>query len=152
MAVSALEALFETLKDYLVGDGSQLWGSRVVPTEVAASGIDYPYVSFFWSGGGSEPLAAWLDGERFTLTIKGVCGMGAGISSPMAVAMAMDAAISELLRDSGEQDYNSRFGVHSEWRFLTVTRGAIVSMRVQLGDEKWSYHQGHQYSFLMERK
>jgi hypothetical protein len=144
-------ALQTTLFSYLKGDGSRRWGNKVVPTEVAASGVAYPYVSLFWVAGGREYLTRGRS-QRLTMTIKGVCGPGEGLSSPLQIALEMQGTIADLLVDSGAQDINPVFPVHADWAFLTISQGRVVYQAVQLADSVWSYHAGHQYEFLMEEK
>jgi len=150
--MEAYQALQTTLYTYLKGNGSRRWGNRVVPTEVAASGIEYPYVSYFWVAGGREELAAWHRAARITLTIKIICGQAAGISDPLKIALEMQGTIADLLVDTGEQDWQRLFPTHAEWRFLTINQGRIVYQAIQIADSVWSYHAGHQYEFLMEKK
>lgn len=150
--MEALQALQTTLYAYLVGNGNRAWGNRVKPTEIAASGVAYPYISYFYVSGGREEQAAWLRSARITMTIKGVCGPSDTLSDPYKVALEMQGAIADLLVDTGEQDYNPVFPSHAEWRFLTINQGRIVYQSIQLSDTVWSYHAGHQYEFLMEKR
>jgi hypothetical protein len=149
--MEALQALNETVYPYLVGDGSRAWGSRVKPTEVAASGIAYPYLSFFYVAGGAEKQTQGRT-ARLRMTFKGVCGQGEGISDPYLTALQMQGAIADLLIDTGSQDVNPVFPTHAEWAFLTISQDRMIYQAIQLSDSKWSYHAGHQYEFLMERK
>jgi hypothetical protein len=150
--MEALQALQTTLYAYLAGDGSRLWGNRVKPSEIAASGVEYPYISYFYVSGGREEMAAWLRSARITLTIKGVCGHDDAVSDPLTIAMEMQGLIADLLVDTGEQDFQPLFPTHAGWRFLTINQGRIVYQAIQLSDTRWSYHAGHQYEFLMEKK
>jgi hypothetical protein len=150
--MEALQALQITLYSYLVGDGSRLWGNRVKPTEIAASGIEYPYISYFWAGGGREEQAAWLRSARITMTIKGVCGFAENLSDPYSIALEMQGSIADLLVDTGEQDFNPVFPTNAHWRFLTINQGRMIYQAIQLSDTVWSYHAGHQYEFLMEKR
>jgi hypothetical protein len=149
--MEAQQALQTTLFTYLKGDGSRRWGARVVPTEVAASGVQYPYVSYFWVAGGHEYLTRGRS-QRLTMTIKGVCGQAEGISDPYKIALEMQGTIADLLTDSGAQDINPIFPSHAEWTFSTISQGRLVYQAIQLADSIWSYHAGHQYEFLMEKR
>jgi hypothetical protein len=149
--MEAQQALNITLRAYLVGNGSRTWGDRVKPTEIAASGVAYPYLSFFWAGGGRE-YQTHNRMARLMMTIKGVCGQADGVSSPLEVALVMQGAIADLLTDTGEQDINPVFPTHAEWAFLTITQGRMIYQAIPLGDSVWSYHAGHQYEFLMSKK
>ena len=149
--MEAFQALQTTLYAYLVGDESRTWGNRVKPTEIAASGVAYPYISYFWVSGGR----IYQTTERSALiamTVKGVCGQGEGISDPYKTALEMQGDIADLLIDTGAQDINPVFPTHAEWAFLTISQGRMVYQAVQISDSQWSYHAGHQYEFLMERK
>jgi hypothetical protein len=149
--MEALQALQTTLYTYLVGDGSRAWGNRVRPTEIAASGLEYPYVSFFWAGGGRE-YQTQTRIARLTLTIKGVCGPKENISDPYKIALEMQGAIADLLTDTGAQDINPVFPSHAAWAFLTISQERVIYQAIQLSDTVWSYHAGHQYEFLMSKK
>lgn len=149
--MEALEALKITLYAYLVGDGSRTWGERVKPTEIAASGISYPYVSYFYVSGGSEKQTQGRT-ARITMTVKGVCGEGGQISDPLSIALGMQGSIADLLTDTGAQDINPVFPSHAAWAFLTISQGRIVYQSIQISDTQWSYHAGHQFEFLMSKK
>jgi len=149
--MEAQAALQKTLYAYLVGTGAQLWGNRVMPTEIAASGAVYPYVSYFLVSGGRE-YQTQSRTARLTMTVKGVCGQSDGISDPYAVALAMQGILADLLTDTGEQDINPIFPTQADWAFLTIGQGRTVYQAVQISDSQWSYHAGHQYEFLMSKK
>jgi hypothetical protein len=148
MALDALGAVSEILSDYMNGLGQ--WGANVSPVE-QVSNISYPYLTWFWSGGGSELQAVHLRSARLQMSVKGVCGEEDGIVSPYNTALVMQGEIADLLVDSGLQDVDPRLPSHTDWMVLTVTQGRVIYQRVQLSDGSWSHHAGHVYEFMMEK-
>lgn len=149
MAVEALGAISRILKVHMGGSGS--WGEGAYPVEIAHSEAVYPYVTWFWSGGGAELQAVGLRSARLQMSVKGVCGEQDGIVSPYEMALIMQGEIADLLVDSGVQDKDPRLPSHADWVVLTATQGRVIWQRVQLADKSWSYHAGHVYDFLLER-
>ena len=148
--MEALEALNLILKEKLIGNG--LWDARGYPMESPAS-ITYPYALWFPSGDTPERQAVHVQTVRMQMSVKGVCGEQDDITDPHGLALTMQSQLSDLLRWSGAQDAGGNsLPVNSEWDVLTVTQGRMIYLRAPLPDTSWSYHAGHVWDILMERK
>lgn len=147
--MEALEALNLILKDKLRDAGE--WGPRAYPIENPPSSTDYPYATWFLSGGGNELQVVHAHSVRLQMSVKGVCGEQDGIIDPHGTALKMQGQMSALLLDSGAQDAGSNsLPSNPDWVVLTVTQGRMIYLPVQLEDKTWSYHAGHVWDFLME--
>lgn len=142
---AAEEALKIVLFSALNGQ-SPLWADRVQSLEQAAATLVKPCVQFF-------PMS-----NRRTL-IGGVQRKNAelifavkGVAEDAATAYAMQDAISDLLDDSGRQDWNPRLPFNADWDVLTVTQGIAIWLQENFSTSKTFYHAGHQYLVTMERK
>lgn len=148
--MEALQACHQILYQHLNGQGA--WDMRLYPVESAPPSAEYPYLTWFWSGGGNELQATGSQIARLQMSVKGVAGDQDGISDPMGLALGMQSEISEALRNAGVQDVGGMsLPSHARWMVLTVTQGRMIWMRVQLDDKRWSYHAGHVYEILLER-
>lgn len=137
-----LQALYEVLQAHL-GDAS-LW-TGAYPLGVVPAQARRPYLQYFWAGGGNELAATNRQNVRLVLSIKGV-------SETLAEALAMKAAVADLLIDSGSQDVNPRLPTHAAWVVTTVTQDRIIYLEEQFEGAQWIYHAGNQYEFVMERR
>lgn len=144
MAVSAQQAVYEVLFQYLNG-ASPLWGQRVQPLSTASSDLDKPYLVFFLASNINEDATPSRDNQRFVISVKGV-------AAELNEAMAMQAAMSALLRNSGRQDINPRLPIHADWDILTVTQDRVIWIQEKPQTGNDIYHAGYQYEIFVEAK
>lgn len=141
--VDELQALFEVLNTHLRG-ANPLWGDNVTSEQVAAAELTKPFLQYFWAGGGNELISTNRRNVRLTITVKAV-------AHTMLEALAMKAAVGDLLESSGSQDTAPQLPPHSDWTILTVTQDRVISLDEKFEGGKSIYHRGNQYEFLMER-
>lgn len=138
-----IQALFEVWKAHLRG-ASPLWGQQVYPNGMAPADAVRPYVLMFWAGGGYVPVTQNRRTVRLTISVKGV-------ADEMAAALAMKAALGDLLMDSGVYDTNPSLPAHADWLIKTVTQDRIIYLEEAFQGAQWIYHAGNQYVVEMER-
>jgi hypothetical protein len=141
-AEHALAALYRAVFQRLTGPGER-WGNRVFP-DMASAKAAYPYVVFFWQGGGERNAVKEQDAD-LVLVVK--C-----ISDGLAEAFDCAARISELLNDSGEQDDSADYlNGGTDWNILTSTQEETFHLPEMFEGVAPIYHEGARYRFIMER-
>ena len=138
-----LQALFEVWKEYLRG-AHPLWGQQVHPNTLAPAGVTRPYVLMFWAGGGYVPVTQNRRTVQITISVKAV-------ADKMPDALAMKAALGDLLMDSGSQDRDPRLPSNTDWLIKTVTQDRVIYLEEPFEGTKWIYHAGNQWVVTMER-
>ena len=141
---SAIQAAYEVLNAQLKGTNDPVLG-QVQALSVASSKLSKPYTVFFWAGGGRLLSVPSRDHTRYTISVKTV-------ALEMAEAVAGQAAITDLLHNSGVQDINPRLPTNATWQVLTVTEDRMIWLEEKFENALSIYHAGHQYEWLMERK
>lgn len=148
--MNPIQAVFEVVYARLVG-ANPLWGQNVRPVETVDDKTERPYVAFFLVDEFPEGSHPSKDIHRVIVTIKGVAG-DESEQDALGTALAIQEAISELFADTGETDAYPSLAIHANWYIQTVTEGRVVYIPEMLADSIPSYHAGHQYEFLLERK
>ena len=142
MAEIALQAAQKAITARLTANPNELWGNRV-RVSLAKSNTSYPYVIYFWSGGGESNTVRAQDSS---LRIAVKC-----ISSKMAEAMRGAARISELLNDCGKQDDAGDYLYGGDdWEILSITEEEVIYLPEQQADTITAYHVGAFYRFEMQ--
>jgi hypothetical protein len=139
-----VQALYEIMSIHLRG-ASPLWGDNARAGDIVSSRVSRPFVHYFFSGGGHVSHTPSKHHARVILTVK--C-----VADSLAVAQAGKNAISELLRNAGEQDISPRLPNHDVWRVSTVTQDTAIIITEQLDESRFIYHAGNQYVIMMEAK
>lgn len=142
--MNAERALAEILFSKL-HNTSPLWATRVERLVTASATMTKPYVVFFHVSGGRDLVRARVRGARGTVSVKGV-------SETLAAADQICDAITGLLADSGDQDWNPRLAGHASWRVLTLTEGRHIYIEEKALGATSIYHMGHQYEYVMEEE
>ncbi|MCZ2097237.1 MAG: hypothetical protein LC121_13455 [Anaerolineae bacterium] len=142
MSEMAIAALFDAVRIRLTAPG-QMWAGRAYPN-LAGADATYPYVVYFWSGGGERNRQKGRDAE-IVLTIKAV-------SDKLPEAFDAAAAVDDLLNDHGAQDADAQLttGAGSEWAVLTATAEETIAYQEMKAGAQPIYHAGARYRFVME--
>lgn len=142
MAEIALQAAQKAIFARLTADPLEPWGNRV-RASLAKPNTDYPYVIYFWSGGGEVNRIKARDS---------VLRMGVKCISPkMAEAMRGAGRIADLLNDSGYlDDPDDYLYGGSDWVILSITEEEAIYLPEQTADTITAYHVGAFYRFEME--
>ncbi len=144
MNETALQALYKAVATRL-RDPDEPWGVRAYVSTAKASKIPviYPYVVYFWSGGGATSSIIGAE-ATFRLSVK--C-----VSDKLSVAMRGAARISALLDEQGEQDGESTpVEGGDEWFITSITEGETIYMVQATPDTVPIYHCGAVYRVVME--
>lgn len=141
---AAREALNQVLNLHL-RDYSPVWGQRITPRMVATANLEKPRLLFFALPGLNADPNPVRNAYQVTITVKVV-------AENLQTALAGQADISKALRNAGEQDVDPRLPAHADWHILTVTEDREVYLEDPFEGTLTSYHAGHQYVVLMERR
>lgn len=142
--VDHVQAAKEVVFALLSGAENPIW-TAVQGLEVPSTKAVRPYVHYFWAGGGNARAAVNRRNARLVLAIKGV-------ADSERTALAMKAALVDLLEDSGSQDVNPRLPAHPDWHITTVSMDRDIYLEEQFEGTQRIYHAGNQYVFMMEAK
>lgn len=141
MADHALQAAYEALANRLRGTG-ETWGSNARVSWLKSS-TPYPYVLYFWAGGGERQINGYRHAEY---RIAVVC-----ISNKLNDATTGAARISDLLREKGKQTSPADYLTgSSDWDILTVTEEDTIYLVENTPDTIKSYRVGAYYRFFMQ--
>ena len=141
MSDTALAAAYRATFNRLKGP-SEWWENRVYP-DMGPTQAAYPYVIFFYSGGGARNAVRKND-ANLMLTVQ--C-----ISDDMATALAGAARVEELLDDHGQFDNSTDYLYGgASWHILTITQEEILHLVEQFAQAVPIYHEGARYRFIME--
>jgi hypothetical protein len=138
----ALAALYRAV-GLRLSNGSAIFADRAYADYSESD--EYPYVIYFWSGGGEVNHTRRRDAE-IVLTVT-------AISEKLGDAQIAAQQISDLLNDSGEYDdpadylYGGTF-----WRILTSTEEDAIHTLDMFSGAVPIYHVGARYRFVMEVK
>lgn len=144
MTEHALKAVYRGLRNRLVGDGNYAYNQNVRASLVKAS-TPYPYVVYFWSGGGALNETTTKD-AMYRIGVKAV-------SEKLAEAMNAAAQISDLLDDKGEAESPSDYvNGGDDWKILTVTEEDSIYLVEQPPDTITVYHVGAFYRFHLDAR
>jgi hypothetical protein len=142
MSETALQAAQKAITARLTGSPDEPWGNRV-RVSMARPNTPYPYVIYFWSGGGE---ANRIQARDAVLRFGVKC-----ISDKMAEAMRGAERIAMLLNDSGQQDDQDDYLYGGEhWLILTITEEDVIYVPETTADTITAYHVGAFYRFEME--
>lgn len=138
---TALRNVYKALETRL-SDSGEPWGSHAYMAQ-AHENAPYPYVVYFWAGGGEANRRRHQDAE-LVIIVKAV-------SDNAGEAFDCAARIAELLNDHGTQD-NAADYVYggSEWEIMTVTQEETLHLHEQFANTKALTHAGARYRFVME--
>lgn len=142
--VAAREALYQVLEQHL-RNYSPVWGERITPKMIATAKLTKPRLMFFALPGVNADPTPVRKAHRFTVTVKLV-------ADDMATALVGQADISRALANSGTQNVDPRLPAHADWHVLTVNEDREVYLEDPFAGAVTSYHAGHQYVVLMERR
>lgn len=143
MSSSAQEAVNKVF--YAALNNKPLWANRVQPLEQATSTLAKPCVLFFPASNLRVPVSIRKKNYELIMRVKGV-------ATDVATAFAIQDAISELLDDSGRQDFNPRLPINADWDITTVSAMQAIWLQENFSQDTTYYHAGHDYRVTVERK
>jgi hypothetical protein len=144
MTEPALQACQKAVATQLRGNGSEMWGVKV-RVSLTKPNTDYPYLIYFWSGGGEANTIIARDAE-FRMSVKVV-------SSKMAEAMQGKQRISELLNDQGEQEVTTGYlDGGADWKILTCTEEDTIYVPEFKSNTRTIYHVGAIFRIAMQER
>lgn len=138
---TALAAAYDALRTRLIA-GAEPWNDRAYQGR-APAGTAYPYVVYFWSGGGEDNRTRKRD-ANLMITVKAVAKT---IGQALSAADRIDA----LLNDHGLYDNAGDSLVNAKgWYILTITQEGAFELVETFAAADDTYHQGGRYRFIME--
>lgn len=141
MSEPALQACQKAIGNAL-DSGDEVWGTKV-RVSFTRSDTPYPYLLYFWAGGG-EANDIRADDAEFRMAVKVV-------SSKMAEAFAGKRRISDLLNNKGEQEVATGYlNGGTDWKILTCTEEETIYLAEKLTDTKAIYHVGAVFRIAMQ--
>ena len=141
MAEPALETAYKALANRLRTPG-ELWGTNARVSAVK-SGTSYPYVLYFWAGGGEVQINGF---RHANLRIAVLC-----ISDKMSDAATGAGRISDLIREKGKQTSPADYlNGSSDWDILTITEEELIYVAEGTPDTITAYRWGAYYRFVMQ--
>ena len=141
MSEPAIQACYKAVKGAL-DSGDEIWGTKV-RASIAKADTAYPYLIYFWSGGG-EINSIINDDAEFRIAVKVV-------SDKMAEAMTGKRRISDLLNNKGEQEEVTGYlDGGTDWTILTCSEEDTIYLAERLADTKVVYHVGAYFRISMQ--
>ena len=126
--------------------GAAVWDTHIYSGSAPAR-APKPYVVFSFGAGGRAYKARTKDA---LITIDAVC-----VANDLATALAGADMLSQLLEETGSQDFGSNKGLLSGgewWEITTVTEQEHIAMDERINDgAEVIYHRGAQFENNMER-
>jgi hypothetical protein len=141
MAESPLETVYKALSNRL-RDPAESWGTRARVSGIK-SNAGYPYVLYFWAGGGERQINGHRHAEY---RVAVVC-----VSDKMSEAATGAGRISDLLREHGKLDDPADYLIGSaDWNILTITEEDTIYLPEGTPDTITAYRWGAYYRIFMQ--
>lgn len=150
MADTALQAAYNAIYTRL--HNATLAGVKAYP-DIADDEADYPYIVYFWSGGGERNSNRKRD-ANLVIGVKVV-------TLDLHQAFTGAGQVADLLNDQGTQDVVAATGAYvsdplnggANWHITTSTQEDVFHFTELIEqDNETVYHNGAYYRFIMEAK
>ena len=146
MTIGAHEALYKVMNArFSTATEKSLWGGRAQAVEIANAKLVRPYLLFFVASNMTPASNPHIHKAEIVLSVK-------GIAEDMATALAIQEAVTGLLKNSGTQDLTPRLPYNADWVITTVSEDRAIWLEELSAVGNMIYHAGHQYMFRMERR
>lgn len=137
----SMAALYQALRLNLA-NASPIWADRAY-ADIAPAGVTRPYVVWFAVSGGRDLVRQDVQSASYVVTVK--C-----VADTLALSLAGQEAIRAVLDDNGTQDRRNTLVQPTGWRVHTITADRAVHVVERFEGAQAIYHDGYQYSVVME--